>query len=62
MLFVDYVYDIVRNECTGFDAIYEDYILKLIGRGGLTSLQIHGLLETCETAYGRQLYALCEKN
>lgn len=61
MLFVDYVYDIIRNESKGFDAIYEDYIVKLIGRGGLTSLKVHGLVETCGTAYGRQLYVLCEK-
>ena len=32
MLYVDYVYDIVRLDCEGMDAIYKDYIIQMVGR------------------------------
>ena len=59
---VEYVYEAVKNECSGMDAIYEDYILELVGEVGLRTLLEHRLLETCGVINGRQLYALCEKN
>lgn len=61
MLFADYVYGIVKEKTAGFDAVYEDYIKSLVGAGGLTSLIIHNLVETCGVVSGRQLYVLCDK-
>lgn len=59
MLFVDYVYDIVKSATEGFDAVYDDYIKSLVGAGGLLSLKIHNRVETCGVVNGRQLYVLC---
>ena len=57
---VEYIYESVKNECSGMDAIYEDYILELVGQVGLTTLLENKLLETCGVINGRQLYALKE--
>lgn len=59
--YVDFVYDIVSRECKGVDAIYEDYIIYLVGVKGLNMLQKHKLIETCGVINGKQLYALCQK-
>jgi hypothetical protein len=61
MLFVDYVYDILKNESQNLDAIYQDYILELVGTTGMDALLKHKLIETCGVVNGRQLYVLCEK-
>lgn len=61
-MYVDYVYDIVKKESEGLDAMYEDYIIHLVGVAGLQSLLAHKLLESCGVVNGRQLYTLCEKN
>lgn len=53
------VYEIVKKESNCFDAIYEDYILELVGQEGLNALKENKLLETCGILYGRQLYVLC---
>lgn len=58
---VDQVYEVVKNESVGFDAIYEDYILELVGEEGLYALKDNRLVETCGVVYGRQLYVLCNK-
>lgn len=62
MLYVDYIYEIVKNESKNFDAIYQDYILELVGVIGLQALVENDLLEGCGSVNGRQLYVLCEKN
>ena len=59
--FVDHVYEIVEGELEGFDAIYEDYILNLVGSAGLNALRMHKYVETCGVVNGRQLYVLCKK-
>lgn len=59
--YVDYVYDIVKFDREGMDAIYADYILKLVGERGFTALHVAGLIEGCGVVNGRQLYVLCEK-
>lgn len=59
--YAEYVYDIVKQELEGFDAIYEDYIINLVGFAGLTYLKKYRLVETCGVVNGRQLYALCNK-
>ena len=55
------VYEVVKNESVGFDAIYEDYILELVGEEGLNTLKEKRLVETCGVVNGRQLYVLCNE-
>ena len=55
------VYEVVSNGSVGFDAVYEDYILELVGVDGLSMLKENKLVETCGVVNGRQLYVLCEK-
>jgi hypothetical protein len=54
------VYKIVKEGSIGFDAIYEDYVLELVGSEGLDILKSNRLVESCGVVYGRQLYVLCE--
>ena len=61
MLYVDYVYDIVRLDCEGMDSIYKDYIIQMVGVYGFNALREHGLIESCGVINGRQLYVLCGK-
>lgn len=58
---VNQVYDIVKNESVGFDAVYEDYIIELVGEKGLMLLKKNRLLETCGVINNRQLYVLSDK-
>ena len=62
MLYVDYVYAIIKLESEGLDAVYEDYIIHLVGDTGLRALLSNKLLESCGVVNGRKLYTLCEKN
>jgi len=55
------VYECVRDATKGIDAIYEDYILKLVGDYGLRALLEAKLLETCGVVNGRQLYTLVRR-
>ena len=59
--YVDYVYEIVKNEMGCLDAVYEDYIVHVVGHAGLTELRSNGLLEPCGVVEGRQLYALVNR-
>ena len=61
MLTTKQIYTIVKNECDGLDAVYEDYIISLVGLYGLLVLKCNKLLESCGVINGRQLYAICEK-
>lgn len=61
MRYVDYVYNFVERDCNSMDAVYEDYILHLVGVSGFTVLLTNNLLEACGVVNGRQLYALCKK-
>lgn len=61
MNYVDYIYEVIRSECEFFDAIYENYIVHLVGYVGLEELKKHKLLETCGVVNGQQLYVLCDK-
>ena len=60
MMYVEQVYEMVERECKGVDAIYEDYIIYLVGVKGLKALLKNRLLETCGVINGNQLYALCD--
>ena len=53
------VYEVIEKECRGLDAIYEDYIVNLVGYEGLDILKEEKLMETCGVVNGRQLYVLC---
>lgn len=59
---INQVYQIVAENCVGFDAIYEDYIIELVGVEGLHSLKENRLVETCGVVNNRQLYVLTRKN
>lgn len=58
---VDEIYEVVKQETQGFDAIYEDYILRLVGEYGLNVLRMYRLIETCGIINGHQLYTLLKK-
>lgn len=59
--YVNHVYQILVEDCSGFDSIYEDVIVLLVGVKGLEALKENKLLETCGVINGRQLYVLCDK-
>ena len=61
MTYAEYCYQILKSDTKGLDAMYEDYIIHLIGIAGLTELRGNSLLEPCGIVLGRQLYALCDK-
>ena len=59
--YAEYVYEIVKKDCEGsVDAIYEDYIIHLVGIKGLYALINAKLVETCGVLHGQQLYTLLE--
>lgn len=59
--YLDHVYEIVRMEFLGMDAVYKDYILHCVGVFGLNALLDAKLLEPCGVVERRQLYTLLEK-
>lgn len=54
----DRVYHALARECYGLDAIYEDYIIKLVGEEGFDILREQRVLTTCGSINGRNLYTL----
>ena len=60
-MYADYVYEIIKNESRNLDAIYQDYILELVGLFGMDALIENKLVEACGVVNGRQLYVLCDK-
>lgn len=61
MTYCENCYQILKLESENLDAIYEDYIIHLIGVAGLTELRGRNLLEPCGVVNGRPLYVLCDK-
>lgn len=61
MTYADYVYKIIKNESRNLDALYQDYILELVGVMGMDALIENKLVETCGVVNGRQLFVLCDK-
>lgn len=55
------IYDLIKEEFEGFDAIYEDAIIELIGTYGLDKLIEHKLLESCGVINDRQLFTICTR-
>lgn len=60
--YVDYVYEIVKNDTEGMDAIYKDYIIQMVGVYGFNALYEASLLECCGSVNARELYVLYERN
>ena len=58
---VDKIYETVKEVFNDLDAIYEDYLIYLVGFEGFYILIENHLLETCGVVNGRQLYVLCDK-
>lgn len=61
MEFADKLYEILKEESEGLDAIYENFIKDVIGRRGLDILVRNKLLESCGVVNGRRLYVLVNK-
>lgn len=59
--YLDYIYNIIKNETVHFDAVYEDRIKELVGLCGFNALYGSGLLEGCGVIHGRHLFVLCKK-
>lgn len=56
--YLDRVYHALARECQGLDAIYEDYIINLIGEEGFELLRYEKVLTVCGSINGRTLYVL----
>lgn len=59
--YIDYVYNILKDNTDKFDRICMDYIIDLVGLSGLDELINNHLVESCGTVDGRKLYALLDK-
>lgn len=59
-IYTEYVYDIIKNEMTGLDSIYEDFIQHCVGIYGLNALLEAKILESCGVIDGRKLYTLLD--
>lgn len=59
--YANYIYDILKLDCEGLDAIYGDHIKQMFGVYGLNALRINKLVETCGVVNGRQLYVLVDR-
>ena len=57
----DKVYRFLKEHTQGMDAIYEDYLNRLIGERGVNLLVENGLLESCGVINNRRLFVICEK-
>ena len=61
MTYAEYCYEILQHDAHYLDAMYEDYIIHIIGVAGLTELRTNSLLEPCGIVHGRHLYAIVDK-
>ena len=59
--YVEYLYEIVKNETEGMDAIYKDYIIQIVGVHGFNALHGARLLEGCGSVNLRELYILVDR-
>ena len=56
--YIGVVHRIMLVEAENIDAVYEDYILKLVGSYGLQALLDCGLVESCGSIGGKRLYSI----
>lgn len=59
MEYAEKVYQILKEESEGLDALYESFIKDVVGRRGLEVLIKNKLVESCGVVNGRRLYTLC---
>lgn len=52
------LYEVLKTNNEGLDAIYEDHIIDLIGIEGFLVMREFRLLTTCGSMHGRNLYVL----
>lgn len=55
------LHEVVYGYSRGMDAVYEDYVIYLIGKEGFNILRRNGVLESCGSIDGRRLYTVAEK-
>lgn len=55
---LDLFHEIVAGCSRGMDAVYEDYVLYLIGQEGFDMLRKNHILESCGSIDGRNLYTV----
>lgn len=55
---VDLFHEIVAGCSRGMDAVYEDYVLYLIGQEGFDMLRENHILESCGSIGDRNLYTV----
>lgn len=60
-VYASVAYDVIEGEMEGFDAVYEDFVVNLVGTFGLNTLRMYRLIESCGVLNGRQLYVLTKK-
>jgi hypothetical protein len=56
--YADRVHDELARECEGLDAVYEDYIIRLVGEEGFEALRDAKILTSCGSINGRNLYTI----
>ena len=56
--YIAHIHCIMLIESADLDAVYEDYILKLVGTFGLKDLKACGLIEPCGRVNGKQMYKI----
>lgn len=61
MEYVDRIFEIVKSESDGLDAVYRDFIIHLVGTTGMYALLDNNRVESCGVVNGRQLFTLCEE-
>lgn len=54
------LHEIVKGSTRGMDAVYEDYLVRLVGQEGFDILQKHKMLESCGSINGRNLYTVVD--
>lgn len=55
------IYNFVNDICETMDYIYEDYLVRLIGKNGLKQLRDEGLIEKTGTVDGKKTWKLIER-
>lgn len=54
------LHEVMQGCVRGMDAVYEDYVIYLVGREGFDILRNQRLLESCGSINGRRLYTVAE--
>jgi hypothetical protein len=60
--YTKYIYELVKRRTISLDAVYEDYIINLVGEYGYDSLRRFKLVEGCGSVNGRNLVTIADVN